>query len=64
MLKKKIAVLLGTVFLGVTVAAPPVFATPPKQDGKCNSGNGNGQETTPENDCDPGNSGGHNSGGG
>jgi hypothetical protein len=31
---------------------------------KCNSGRGNGQETTVENDCDPGNSEGHNSGGG
>lgn len=30
---------------------------------KCNSGNGNGSETLPENDCDPGNSGGHNNGG-
>ncbi|MGH3478425.1 MAG: hypothetical protein ACRDQD_16495 [Nocardioidaceae bacterium] len=29
----------------------------------CNSGNGNGSETEPENDCDPGNSGGHNNGG-
>jgi hypothetical protein len=27
------------------------------------SGNGNGSETEPENDCDPGNSGGHNNGG-
>ena len=31
---------------------------------KCNSGNGNGQENTVLNDCDPGNSGGHNNGGG
>jgi hypothetical protein len=30
---------------------------------KCNSGNGNGSETVPSNDCDPGNSGGHNNGG-
>ena len=28
--------------------------------GKCNSGNGNGSEGSP--DCDPGNSGGHNNG--
>lgn len=33
------------------------------EDGKCNSGRGNGSETTIENDCDPGNSGGHNQGG-
>lgn len=30
---------------------------------KCNSGRGNGSETDPSNDCDPGNSGGHNNGG-
>jgi hypothetical protein len=30
---------------------------------KCNSGNGNGSESTVVNDCDPGNSGGHNNGG-
>jgi hypothetical protein len=30
---------------------------------KCNSGGGNGSETTPANDCDPGNSAGHNQGG-
>ena len=29
----------------------------------CNSGNGNGSETTPDTDCDPGNSGGNNNGG-
>lgn len=38
------------------------LSAPPKE--KCNSGNGNGQETTIENDCDPGNSGGNNNGGG
>jgi hypothetical protein len=30
---------------------------------RCNSGRGNGSETEPANDCDPGNSGGHNIGG-
>jgi hypothetical protein len=29
---------------------------------KCNSGGGNDSETEPSNDCDPGNSGGHNNG--
>ncbi len=29
----------------------------------CNAGRGNGSETTPANDCDPGNSGGVNNGG-
>jgi hypothetical protein len=37
---------------------------PPKEEKeKCNSGRGNGSETTPATDCDPGNSGGHNNGG-
>lgn len=30
---------------------------------KCNSGRGNGSEPDPNDDCDPGNSGGHNNGG-
>ena len=64
MLRKKMAVLLGTVFLGVTVAAPSVFASPLHPNQKCNSGNGNGSETDPASDCDPGNSGVKNSGGG
>ena len=36
--------------------------TPPEP-AKCNSGRGNDSETTPDDDCDPGNSGGHNNGG-
>lgn len=54
--------LVGSV-LAVTVlagASAQAFAGPPT---KCNSGNGNGSETDPANDCDPGNSGGHNQGG-
>ena len=46
--------------------AAPVFAeggTTPPPPAKCNSGNGNGSETAPASDCDPGNSGGHNNGG-
>ena len=64
MLKKKMAVLLGTIFLGVTVGAPAALATPDPHPEKCNAGGGNGSETTPDNDCDPGNSGGNNNGGG
>lgn len=57
---KKIVTLL--IAAGITLgAASPAFADPPKQ--KCNSGNGNQSETDPSNDCDPGNSGGHNNGG-
>jgi hypothetical protein len=60
MLKKKMAVLLGTIFLGVTVAAPAGLGAPLH---KCNAGNGNASETDPATDCDPGNSGGNNNGG-
>ena len=61
MFKKKLAVLLGTIFLGVTVGAPAALAGPDPH--KCNSGSGNGSETDPANDCDPGNSGGNKGGG-
>ena len=60
MLKTKMAVLLGTIFLGVTVAAPSVLAAPLH---KCNAGSGNASETDPASDCDPGKSGGNNKGG-
>lgn len=60
--------LVGVVLAGAfTVGlAAPVFAegggtTPPPA--KCNSGRGNGSETVPATDCDPGNSGGRNNGG-
>jgi hypothetical protein len=63
--KKALAgvVLAAAMTLG---AAAPAFATDcgePPPPAKCNSGRGNGSETTPANDCDPGNSGGHNNGG-
>lgn len=61
MFKKKMAVLLGTIFLGVAVGAPAGLSAPLH---KCNAGGGNGSETDPANDCDPGNSGGNNNGGG
>ena len=53
--------LAGGLSLGI---AGPAFAegTPPPEPRKCNSGNGNGSEI-PGDDCDPGNSGGHNNGG-
>lgn len=51
------SVLVGTFLAG---ASAPAFGGPPT---KCNSGNGNGSETEPATDCDPGNSGGHNNGG-
>jgi hypothetical protein len=61
-MKKRLVALAVVGGLSVGFASP-AFATPPKK-GHCNSGNGNGFETTPANDCDPGNSAGHNNGGG
>jgi hypothetical protein len=54
--------LMATFFVIALGLAPVAFAGGGK-DAKCNSGNGNGSETTPADDCDPGNSGGHNNGG-
>ena len=59
-----VAVMAGAFTLGL---AAPAFAGTCEGGGggkvKCNSGRGNGSETAPGNDCDPGNSGGHNNGG-
>lgn len=57
---KKVAALIAALALA-GASAPMASADPPKT--KCNSGNGNQSETDPANDCDPGNSGGHNNGG-
>jgi len=54
------ALLVGVFSVG---SAATAFAAPPDHKGKCNSGNGNNSEDTPETDCDPGGSGGHNNGG-
>ncbi len=43
--------------------AAPAISAPLHPKAKCNAGNGNASETDPANDCDPGNSGGNNSGG-
>ena len=54
--------LAGGLSIGI---AGPAFAEgdtpPPEPAKKCNSGGGNGSEVA-GNDCDPGNSGGHNNG--
>jgi hypothetical protein len=52
---------LCTMVVAVGFTGGPALADPPKA--KCNSGNGNLSETDPSNDCDPGNSAGHNNGG-
>ena len=57
--RRVIAVLLASLVAGAL--SGPAFSA---QLHKCNSGGGNGQESTVENDCDPGNSGGNNNGGG
>lgn len=45
-------------------SAAPTLAWNDEPPAKCNSGRGNASETLPDNDCDPGNSAGHNDGGG
>ena len=59
--KKLLAVLFATMIAGGLSA--PAMSTPLHPKAQCNSGNGNGSETTPASDCDPGNSGGNNNGG-
>jgi hypothetical protein len=62
---KKVAAVIAALALAGATAPVAAFAGPPEPDpkGKCNSGRGNASETDPSNDCDPGNSGGHNNGG-
>ncbi|HEX6567608.1 MAG TPA: hypothetical protein VF015_00510 [Acidimicrobiales bacterium] len=57
---KKLAMAAAALAMLIGLAGP---AAAWGNEDKCNSGNGNGSETTPDNDCDPGNSGGHNNGG-
>jgi hypothetical protein len=60
--RKLAAVLFASMIAGAFVG--PAVASPPLHPGAgCNAGNGNGSETTPDNDCDPGNSAGNNNGG-
>ncbi len=68
MIKKRLTAVFFVVALAL--AAPATASahghehpTDPVQPAKCNSGRGNLSETTPANDCDPGNSGGVNQGG-
>ena len=58
--KRALLALLAAMLLAAASITPALAAD---EHGKCNSGRGNGSETTPTNDCDPGNSGGHNEGG-
>jgi hypothetical protein len=60
-IRKRAALVFGAGVL--TIAMSTAAAATVCQPEKCNSGRGNGSETTPANDCDPGNSGGHNNGG-
>ena len=56
--RRVMAVLLASLVAGAL--SGPAMGNPWH---KCNAGNGNGSETTPADDCDPGNSGGNNNGG-
>ncbi len=59
--RKTFAILFACSVAGAFSA--PAFSAPWHPNAKCNAGNGNGSETVPANDCDPGNSGGNNQGG-
>ena len=61
-MKRRLIALLVGALMALTIGAPAALAGG-VDDGKCNSGRGNGSETTPLTDCDPGNSGGNNQGG-
>jgi hypothetical protein len=61
--RKAIAILFACVVAGAFSAPALAQHEDPNHPAKCNSGNGNGSETAPENDCDPGNSGDNNQGG-
>jgi hypothetical protein len=58
--RKLAAVLFASLFVGAFVG--PALAAPLHPKPPCNSGGGNGSETTPATDCDPGNSGNNNGG--
>ena len=53
--RKVVAMLFACAVAGAFSA--PAISAPLHPDPKCNSGGGNGSETDPSNDCDPGNSG-------
>lgn len=59
--RKVVAVFFACMVAGAFSA--PAVATNYHPNPKCNSGNGNGSEPAPGEDCDPGNSGGNNNGG-
>ena len=59
---RKIVAMLFVVAVAGAFSAP-AMSTPLHPKPKCNAGGGNRSETTPANDCDPGNSGGNNNGG-
>jgi hypothetical protein len=59
---KRTLVVLGMVG-GLTLGTAAPALSWGNDNGKCNAGRGNGSETTPANDCDPGNSGAVNNGG-
>jgi hypothetical protein len=56
-------IVIGIACLAAGAFSAPAMSEPLHPKPKCNSGGGNGSETTPADDCDPGNSGGNNNGG-
>ena len=61
---RRLIIAIFAIMLGAAFTGGSALAVPPKpgDNAKCNSGNGNASETDPANDCDPGNSEGHNNG--
>jgi hypothetical protein len=60
---RRFIITLFAMALAVGFTGGPALAGGEPGKEKCNSGRGNGSETTPATDCDPGNSGLHNQGG-
>lgn len=58
--RKLLAILFAPMIAGAFSA--PAMAAPLHPKPPCNAGGGNGSETEPSDDCDPGNSGGNNGG--
>lgn len=62
-MKKRLLMAAAAAAMLIGLAGPAAAHEGEEPPAKCNSGRGNGSETVPANDCDPGNSGGHNNGG-
>ncbi len=60
---RKLILALFAIMLAASFTGGTALAGGEPGDARCNAGRGNGSETTPATDCDPGQSGGVNKGG-